>query len=154
MRAAALLGVLAALVFAGTALASEQHPTLPEIEGEVLCTVCNEPLDMSSGPFADRERAVIRHWIAAGLTKSQIEDKLVQQFGRNVLLSPPTSGFNVIAWVLPIAGGIAAALVLALGAWRWSRGRNAGEPPEQSPAVSIEPDLERRLDEELARYDA
>jgi cytochrome c-type biogenesis protein CcmH/NrfF len=153
-RAAALLGVLAALAFAGTAVSSEQHPTLPEIEGEVLCTVCNEPLDMSSGPFADRERAVIRHWIAAGLTKSQIEDKLVQQFGRNVLLSPPTSGFNVIAWVLPIAGGIAAALVLAFGAWRWSRGRNAGEPPEQPPPVRIEPDLERRLDEELARYDA
>jgi cytochrome c-type biogenesis protein CcmH/NrfF len=153
-RAAALLGVLAALAFAGTAVASEQHPTLPEIEGEVLCTVCNEPLDMSSGPFADRERAVIRHWIAAGLTKSQIEDKLVQQFGRNVLLSPPTSGFNVIAWVLPIAGGIAAALVLAFGAWRWSRGRNAGEPPEEPPVARIEPDLERRLDEELARYDA
>jgi cytochrome c-type biogenesis protein CcmH/NrfF len=153
-RAAALLGVLAALAFAGPAVASEQHPTLPEIEGEVLCTVCNEPLDMSSGPFADRERAVIRHWIAAGLTKSQIEDKLVQQFGRNVLLSPPTSGFNVIAWVLPIAGGIAAALVLAFGAWRWSRGRNASEPLEEPPAARIEPDLERRLDEELARYDA
>ena len=153
-RAAALLGVLAALAFAGSAVASEQRPTLPEIEGEVLCTVCNEPLDMSSGPFADRERAVIRHWIAAGLTKSQIEQKLVDQFGRNVLLSPPTSGFDVIAWVLPIAGGIAAALVLALGAWRWSRGRSPGDPPSDPAPELIEPDLSRRLDEELARYDA
>jgi cytochrome c-type biogenesis protein CcmH/NrfF len=153
-RAVAILGVLAMLAFAGTSAASEQHPTLPEIEGEVLCTVCNEPLDMSSGPFADRERAVIRHWIAAGLTKSQIEQKLVDQFGRNVLLSPPTSGFNVIAWVLPIAGGIVAALLIGFGAWRWSRRRESGPPDSPQPATRVEPDLERRLDEELARYDA
>jgi cytochrome c-type biogenesis protein CcmH/NrfF len=153
-RAVALLGLVALLASAGTAGASEQHPTLPEIEGEVLCTVCNEPLDMSSGPFADRERAVIRHWIAAGLTKSQIEQKLVDQFGRNVLLSPPTSGFNVIAWVLPIAGGIAAAVVIAFGAWRWSRGRDSGPPDDSSPSSRIEPELEQRLDAELARFDA
>ena len=153
-RAAALLGVLVAFAFAGTAVASEQHPTLPEIEGEVLCVECNEPLDMSSGPFADRERAVIRQWIAAGYTKSEIEQKLVDQFGRQVLLSPPTSGFNAIAWILPIAGGIAAAVLIAFGAWRWSRGR--GGPPDEKPppAARIEPELERRLDEELARYDA
>ncbi len=146
--------LFATLVLAAPAVASERHPTLPEIEGEVLCVECNEPLDMSNGLFADRERAVIRHWIAAGLTKSQIEQKLVDQFGRQVLLSPPTSGFNAIAWILPIAGGIAAAVLIAFGAWRWSRGR--GGPPDEKPppAARIEPELERRLDDELARYDA
>lgn len=151
-RAAALLGVLALLAFAGAAAASEQHPTLPEVEGEVLCTVCNEPLDMSSGPFADRERAVIRQLIAAGLTKSAIEQRLVDQFGRNVLLSPPTSGFNILAWLLPIAGILAGALALAWLAWRWSRGRR--EPPDEPPGAPLEPELEQQLDRELAKMDA
>ena len=152
MRTGAVLAFLAVgLALASPAAASEQHPTLPEIEGEVLCVSCNQPLDMSTGLFADHERALISAWIAQGYTKSQIEQKLVDQFGRQVLLSPPTSGFNAIAWILPIAGGIAAALVLAYGAWRWSRGRRGpggGEP------TRIEPELERRLDEELARFES
>jgi len=146
-----MVAVVAALAVAGPAIASETHPTLPEIEGEVLCVSCDEPLDMSSGPLADRERALIRGWISQGYTKSQIEQKLVDQFGRRVLLSPPTSGFDAIAWVLPIAGGIAAALVLAWGAWRWSRGRR--ETATGPAEARLEPDLERRLDEELARFD-
>ena len=77
MRAGLVLGILVAgLAIAGPAVASEQHPTLPEIEGEVLCVSCNEPLDMSNGLFADRERALIRGWIAQGYTKSQIEQRL------------------------------------------------------------------------------
>lgn len=153
MRAwAVVAAVLAMLVAVAPAAASERHPTLSEIEGEVLCVTCDQPLDMSSGPLADRERAMISAWIAAGFTKSQIEKKLVDQFGERVLLSPPTSGFNVIVWVLPIAGGILAALVLGYGAWRWTRGRRDGAEA-RSTASRIDPDLERRLDEELARFD-
>jgi cytochrome c-type biogenesis protein CcmH len=151
MRIAILAAVLAAFVVAGPAAANEQHPTLPEIEGEVLCVTCDQPLDESTGPLADRERALIRSWIADGLTKTQIEHRLVDQFGERVLLSPPTSGFNLIAWVLPIAGGVAGALALGLGAWRWSRGRR--QPPAAPARARLDPELERRLDDELARFD-
>lgn len=153
MRAAAAIVVLvAALAAGGTARASEAHPTLPEIEGEVLCVTCDQPLDQSTGPLADRERALIRRWIAAGYTKSRIEQKLVDEFGERVLLSPPDSGFNILAWWLPIVGVIAGALALGVLAWHWSRGRR--EPPAGPTPTRIEPDLERRLDNELANYDA
>lgn len=153
MRAAAAIVVLvAALAAGGTARASEAHPTLPEIEGEVLCVTCDQPLDQSTGPLADRERALIRRWIAAGYTKSRIEQKLVDEFGQRVLLSPPDSGFNILAWWLPIVGVIAGALALGVLAWHWSRGR--GEPPAGPTQTRIEPDLERQLDNELANYDA
>ena len=153
MRAAAAIVVLvAALAAGGTARASEAHPTLPEIEGEVMCVTCDQPLDQSTGPLADRERALIRRWIAAGYTKSRIEQKLVDEFGQRVLLSPPDSGFNILAWWLPIVGVIAGALALGVLAWHWSRGR--GEPPAGPTQTRIEPDLERQLDNELANYDA
>ena len=150
MRRIILLAALAAaLAAAGQAAASEQHPTLSEIEGEVLCVSCNEPLDMSNGPFADRERTIIRHWIAAGYTKSQVEQKLVDEFGEQVLLSPPDSGFNILAWWLPIVGILAGAAAIGYGVWRWSRGRR--EPPGGS--ARIDPELDHRVDEELARFD-
>jgi cytochrome c-type biogenesis protein CcmH/NrfF len=152
VRSFAVLAVaVAALAVAGRAAASEQHPTLTEISGEVLCVSCDQPLDMSSGTFADRERALIRSWIAAGYTKSQIERRLVDQFGERVLLSPPDSGFNILVWWLPIVGVLAGALALGFLAWRWSRGRR--DPPP-GPTQTLEPDVERRLDSELARYDA
>jgi cytochrome c-type biogenesis protein CcmH len=149
-RLALVAAVAAALAIAGQAAASEQHPTLSEIEGEVLCVSCNQPLDMSQGTFADRERAIIRHWIAAGDTKSQVERKLVDQFGESVLLSPPDSGFNILAWWLPIVGILAGAAAIAYGVWRWSRGRRG--PPGDT--ARMDPELDRRLDDELARFDA
>jgi cytochrome c-type biogenesis protein CcmH len=140
------------LALAAPALASEEHPTLPELEGEVMCLVCATTLDQSHSAFAERERAFIRRLIAAGLTKSQIKDRLVAEYGEQVLAEPPKHGFNLLAWVLPIAGVILAGVVLGWLAWRWSRGRR--EPPDDTPAPPLEPELERQVDRELARFDA
>ncbi len=151
-KLALVLAAVAVLAPAGPALASEQHPTLAELEPELMCLVCNEPLDQSTSPFADRERALIRKYIAEGDTKSEIKDKLVAQFGIQILAAPPDSGFHILAWWLPIAGVAAGALLLGFLARRWSRGRRSG--PDEPARARIEPDLERRLDEELARFDA
>ena len=152
-RLALALFAASALTLPAPALASEQHPTLAELEPELMCLVCHEPLDQSNSPFADRERALIRTYIAQGDTKSEIKDKLVAQFGIQILAAPPDSGFNILAWWLPIVGIVAGAVALGLLAWRWSRGRR-GSPPDEPPSAPIEPDLEQRLDRELARFEA
>jgi cytochrome c-type biogenesis protein CcmH len=153
-------GLLAVLVVAlavvAPAAASEQKPTLPELERELICPTCHETLAASNSPIAERMRAFIRARIAAGDTKSEIKAQLVDQFGESVLAAPPKSGFNLLAWVLPLAGIVIAAAVVGLLAYRWSRGRKGEEAGEPSPngRFSLDPELERRLDEELARYDA
>jgi cytochrome c-type biogenesis protein CcmH/NrfF len=144
------LGVLT--LGAPAALASEQHPTLAEIEPEVMCLVCKTTLDQSNSAFADQERTLIRSLIAKGYTKSQIKKKLVDEYGPEILAAPPRSGFDLLAWWLPIAGVLAGALALGWLAWRWSGRRGARVEPAAEPL--IEPELERRLDEELARFDA
>jgi len=146
LAAAAVLGVAAP-----AAWASEQHPTLPEIEGDYMCLLCKTPLDESNSPFANQERAVIRRLIVRGLTKTEIRDELVKDYGSGILAAPPDSGFNVLAWWLPIVGVVLGALVLAFGVWRWSRSR--GEPPGGPAPTRLDAGLERRLDEELARFD-
>jgi cytochrome c-type biogenesis protein CcmH len=100
-------------------------------------------------------RVYIRARIAAGDTKSEIKDKLVAEFGESVLAAPPAKGFNLLAWVLPIVGGLVAIAVVAVLARRWSRSRpTPAEVAEQSTnGRAIDPDLERRLDEELARFE-
>lgn len=154
MRALAASLAVAALaaVLASAALASEQHPTLAEIEPEVMCLVCKTTLDQSDSAFANQERTLIRRLIDRGYTKSQIKKKLVAEYGSEILAAPPDSGFNILAWWLPIAGILAAGLALGWLAWRWSRGRRG--PPDESPSAQLEPDVEQQLDRELARYDA
>jgi cytochrome c-type biogenesis protein CcmH len=119
-----------------------------DLEGEIMCPVCNTTLDQSDSPIARRMKADIASRIAAGQSKQQIKDELVAQFGTKVLAAPPAKGFNLLAWLLPFAALFGGALVLGLLAWRWSRNRDPSAPtPRLSPA------LERRVDEELARFD-
>jgi cytochrome c-type biogenesis protein CcmH len=155
MRVALLLASMVALAVAGTAPASEEKPTLAELEREVICPTCHTTLELSNSPIADRMRLFISARIAAGDTKSEIKSKLVDQFGEAVLAAPPKSGFNLLVWFLPLAGVAVGAVVLALVARRWSRAKGPTEAdPSSNGRAPLDPELERRLDEELARFDA
>jgi cytochrome c-type biogenesis protein CcmH len=75
----------------------------------------------------------------------------VEDFGEQVLASPPKRGFNLLAWVIPPVAALAAAIILGVLAVRWSRGRTSEAGPE--PAAT-DPALDRRIDDELARLDS
>ena len=140
--------VLTALILVPVARASEQHPSLTELEGEVMCPVCETTLDQSSSPAAQQIKRVIRNRIAAGDTKTQIKDRLVAEYGDAILAAPPHKGFGLVAWWLPVIGILAAAVAVGVGAWRWARAR---EPAPVGPP--LDPALERRLDDELRRFE-
>ena len=146
----AALVVLAGLALAAPASASESRPTLAELETEVICPTCHTTLDQSSSAIADRMRIFIRARIAAGASKSEIKGALVREFGDAVLASPPKKGFNVLAWVLPPVGLVAGACVLAFLAIRWSRRTDEIDAPAAS---APDPDVERQIDDELARFE-
>ena len=135
-----------ALALAAPAAASEQRPTSAELESELVCPVCETTLDTSNAPVALRMKAFIRERIAAGDTKSEIKAALVEQFGTSVLAVPPKRGFDLVAWVLPLAGLLLGLVAVGLLAWRWSR----RAPEEPGP---LDPALERRVDDELARFE-
>jgi cytochrome c-type biogenesis protein CcmH len=144
-----VLVCVAGLLAAPVAFASEQRPTQAELEGEVMCPVCGTTLDQSDSPAAQQIKRVIARRIAAGDSKSEIEDRLVANYGDAILAAPPHRGFGLLAWWLPIVGILAAAAVVGAGAWRWSHAR---EPAVAS--APLDPALERRLDDELRCYEA
>jgi len=140
--------LLIALAAAGPAAAAEPQASLPDIEDEVMCTVCGTTLELSESPQAERERALIRRLIDRGLDKEAIKDALVEEYGRDVLAVPEGEGFELTAWVVPIAG-----LLLAVGAiiaflLARRRAAPAAAPPDQPSAADA-----RRLSEDMSRYD-
>ena len=142
-----------ALALAGSTLVGSATAASPprqaDLEAEIVCPTCHTTLDQSSSPIATRMKAYIRARIAAGDTSAQIKAKLVDQFGPAVLAEPPKRGFDLIAWLLPLAAVLGGAVVLGAAAWRWSRGRT----PPPSGGAPLDPELERRVDEELARFE-
>ena len=148
---------LAALVLAAPAAASERHPTLAELEGQLMCPICaGETLAQSDSPAAQRIKAHMQRRIDQGWTRSRIIDEEVAIWGTRILAAPRRHGFDLLAWVLPLAGLLGGAAVIGMLAWRWSRTQE--EPAQPLPPYALngrplEPDLERRLDEELTRFD-
>jgi cytochrome c-type biogenesis protein CcmH len=125
-----------------------ERPRLSDLEGEVMCPACETTLDQSSSPAARQIKTFISQRIAAGDSKDEIKDKLVADYGPQILAAPPKEGFDLLAWLLPIVGLFGGALVLGALAWHWSRRR---EPAQ--PVARLDPALERRIDQELARFD-
>jgi cytochrome c-type biogenesis protein CcmH len=158
MKSLVPLAAALALVVVAPAAASEQHPTLLELENQVMCPVCpGETLAQSNTAAAQQVKRLIEARIAAGDTRSEIKRKLAAEYGPQILAAPPRHGFDLLAWALPLAGILGATGVMALLAWRWSRRREEPEEHVVGPwpqnGRPLDPELDRRLDEELARFD-
>ncbi|HEX8204599.1 MAG TPA: cytochrome c-type biogenesis protein CcmH [Solirubrobacteraceae bacterium] len=142
--------LVAALLAASPAGAAEPRTTLPDVEDEVMCVTCNVPLNIADSPQASRERAFIQRLVDRGLTKEQVKDRLVAEYGEDVLAVPEDDGLGIAAYAVPIAIVLAMIAAAAIFVPRWRRppGTLAGAP---GPAVS---DAElQRLDDDLAKYD-
>ena len=150
MRRLVLALLLAALLGPGAGAVAAQ-PSAADLEAELVCPTCKTTLDQSDAPVARRMKAYIRERLAAGASAEEIKDELVAQFGRGVLAEPPKRGFDLLAWVLPLAGVALGAVVVGALAWSWSRGRDDSEPVAGEPP--LDPELDRRVDEELARFE-
>ena len=139
----------AALALAAPASAAEPQTSLPDIEDEVMCTVCGVPLELATeSPQAAAERRFINKLIAEGKTKDEIKDALVAQYCDQVLAVPGDSGFDLAAWLVPSLGLLIAATAAAIGVTKWRRSTPAAESAPELPAEDAE-----RLEQDLGRYE-
>ncbi|HVC48414.1 MAG TPA: cytochrome c-type biogenesis protein CcmH [Terracidiphilus sp.] len=96
---------------------------------------CNQLLgecDHVGCPSRGPEMAELRADIASGLSDKEILASFSQKYGLTVLAAPPTHGFNLVAWVAPIAVFAAALLGTMLLVRQWSVGKTqlATQPPD------------------------
>ncbi len=160
-RAAALrwatlmLSLIASVGTAAPALGATPRTSLTDVEDSVMCVSCREPLALAQSPQAYSERNFIGMLIGQGLTKPQILQALVGQYGTAVLAKPPARGFNLVVYVLPPAlllGGIIT-LSLLLPRWRRRTREYEARAGPQGLAPSITPADAQRLEQDLARFD-
>ena len=156
-RAVASLTTAIALALApgvplASAMGAAPRASLTDVENDVMCVACHEPLAVADSPQAQAERNYVRGLIAQGLTKPQIERQLVGQYGPSVLGKPPAHGFNLTVYILPPALVLIGLATLAFALPRWqrrTRAANAASPPTQTAPSAADT---RRLDEELSTF--
>jgi cytochrome c-type biogenesis protein CcmH len=150
--AAFIVVIVLGLLAPAAASAVPRRASLVDVENDVMCVICNEPLALSQAPEADQERSVIRALIAKGDTKAQIERQLVAQYGPAVLGRPPAHGFNLTVYVLPPAVVLIGLAILALALPRWRRRAEARRLLPAAGVPALDPAEQHRLEDELSRY--
>jgi cytochrome c-type biogenesis protein CcmH/NrfF len=147
------------LLFASGALAQSAKTTLTdpalatrfnEISDRLVCQcgcqmilrVCNHVNCPSAVPM----RRSIEEQLLAGAPDDSIVAGFVAEHGLKVLSSPPASGLNLAAWVMPGFALLLGAFAAVYLASRWAAKRRAATA---APAAVVDPDLERRIEEEM-----
>jgi len=157
-RALALLTALACVALAPAAMAADCKPrtTLGDVEDEVMCPVCGTPLALATeAPQAGRERAFIQGLVDDCLTKEQVKDRLVAEYGSEVLATPDDSGFDLAATLVPALAVLLGGGAVAAAAFQWRRARRRSPAADAEPAADgpgPEPGAAKRLQDDLDRY--
>jgi cytochrome c-type biogenesis protein CcmH/NrfF len=152
--AALLLAQL--LLFPGVpaALGAGGCPRTSEVamESRFMCQVCGVPLPLANSLEADRERAFISQLVSRCESPAQIQAAMVAQYGRDILATPPSGGFGIAAWLVPVAAlllalvAIGAVIAVARGRAR-SRRYRAGPVPVSAEDAEL-------LDAALAAFES
>lgn len=101
-----------------------------------------------------QQAADLRHWIVeqehAGRSQADVEADLLARYGDVILQAPRATGFGLAAYVMPIVLSAAGAALLFLFLRRQAAAHRA-EDAAAPPPRAIDPELERLVDEEIAR---
>lgn len=117
---------------------------------------CNETVSdchMLYCHFGEPARREIREGVIAGLSESEIIEKLVAQHGEIIRGEPKTEGFGAFAWAMPFVAILLGLAALPFVILRWRRNQVALEEAAPAAAALDQETLNRfkaQIDRDLA----
>ncbi len=130
------------------AFAEESADWAYALPNDLMSPFCpGRTLGDCTSPQAESLRMWITVQAAAGRSRSDVEAELLQRYGDVLRPAPRATGFGIAAYAFPLIAFIAGGVVVVVFLRRQTRG-GAKTTMVAGPA---DPDLERIIDEELAR---
>jgi cytochrome c-type biogenesis protein CcmH len=135
--------ILLVFAFSSIGCIREEDITLEQrahqLAGQLMCPVCDgQTIDGSNAQIAQDMRLKVRERLDAGDTNAEIREYFVLRYGQEILAAPEGSGFNLLAWIMPVVivlGGIGIALTMIKN-MRKSTDRSAARPTPAKPDLS------------------
>ena len=152
-----LLTVALSAVLLSTTPVLADSATVSETADELICQ-CGCTMVLSNCTHAECSSrsamtAIIEQKLAQGESKEQIIDYFVSQYGEQVLSSPPKTGFNLVAWLLPFAAILAGGVVIYLSLKAWVRRGNRHQADATGEIEEEDEAYRRQLKEELDEFE-
>ncbi len=130
--------------------------TVSDIAEELICQCgCGMVLsNCSHAECASREAmtALIEQKLAQGQSEEQIIDFFVAQYGEQVLAAPPKRGFNLTAWVTPLAALVFGGGVIYMALRGWVRRGKIRQTNARTKAGEDDEEYRHRLEKELKEF--
>jgi len=108
-----------------------------ELENLIIAPCCwRQPVAVHFSPAADQIRKDVRKMLASGMSREEILDIYVDEYGEKILAKPRASGFNILAYILPVIFLIAGAGVAYLAIRRLRPAAQADSPAPEAAATA------------------
>ncbi len=157
-RLARALVVCGAVVLVGCACSSDARADeVPagwayELWDELMSPFCpGRTLANCSSSQAEQLRMWILFQEASGGSRDDVKAELLEQFGDVIRGAPRASGFGLTAYAIPVLAFLGGGVVLGVFLRRQIRSARAASASGAAAPVAVDPELERIVDEELAR---
>jgi cytochrome c-type biogenesis protein CcmH len=109
----------------------------------MVLRVCNH----QNCPSAIPMRHEIEKQLTAGVDDDTIVQSFVTEYGVKVLSSPPTSGFDLAAWVMPGFALLIGMFFAFYMAAKWAAKRKLAAA--SAPVEVIDPEIQKRIEKEM-----
>jgi cytochrome c-type biogenesis protein CcmH/NrfF len=118
--------------------------------GEIMSPFCpGRTLSACPSPSAESLRMWILVQAAAGRGRDDVHEELLERYGEVILAAPRARGFGATAYLVPVAAFVGGGVLVGIFLRRQTRA--AAHGAEALPAEPLDPEIERAIDEELAR---
>lgn len=104
----------------------------------------------STSALAAQMRAYIRARLQAGESPEAIVAYRVDRYGESILAAPPRRGLNWAVWLLPAVAASAGVIFILRRVREW---RAAGAAVDTREERTLDPELARRLEQEIERLE-
>ena len=73
-----------------------------DLNKTIMCPVCpSETIDQSQNILAVQMRSIVQEKVEQGWSDDQIKNFFIERYGASVVSTPPKSGVDLIAWIVP-----------------------------------------------------
>jgi cytochrome c-type biogenesis protein CcmH len=149
-----LRGIVAILLVLGGigVVRGDVESSARKLENELMapCCMTNTVAEHYSG-VTNRMKDEIRQMLSEGKTEQEVIDYYVAQHGPQILSTPPAKGFNLAAYLVPMAMLVLGAAALVYVVRKWRDHDKAAEAPTAS--TDLDPEYVERVRKELAERD-
>lgn len=116
------------------------------ISDQLRCPTCTGlSVLQSDAPFSLQIREAVIEHVKEGQSEEWILDFFTKRYGLWILREPPSEGFHLVAWLIPILFMVFGALGLWLFVWR-------KQSNQQVAAVRSREEILKEMDEQIIQY--